>query len=506
MSHLKLKIVTTTLLTVVLAVGLLAALTASGVLPTSTVTPTPLFDVFQNTPDGVQIIGIDAENLESLPLPFITGSPPPMPTATATPAAKTPVPPILPHQPRPTSTGPLSGELETFTWWLLSGNPVQIPVYEAILAGYQALYPNVDVFDGTQMQAGGTSVRAHLTRRILAGNPPDVFQTHGGQELIGTWVVADWIEDLSFLYAAEGWYDVYPQGLLDLLSYNGGIWSVPAAVWRTNLIWYNPTRLSEWGLSVPVTWNEFLTACPTLKKAGVTPLLVGDTWTVNHLWENVALSVLGADGWNAVWRGEKAWTDPEIIAAWVLFDDILDCTNLADVTPNSDMAWQEMMDQVMAGQAAFLVQGDWVARHLIADRGLQPGVDFGWSPAPGTDGLFLVATDAFTLPWDAKNHDNALAWLKLIGSREGQDILNPLLGSSAPRLDSDLSVYDAYHQSAGIDWQTNRIVGSMEHGMVANERFVKEFGEVMRLFTHGRDVSFTVNALQTLCIQCCLCP
>jgi glucose/mannose transport system substrate-binding protein len=489
MANLKSKIVTIILATIVLAAGLLAAMTADGAPPPSTV-PSP-------SPPGVQIIVIGAEDPESLS--FLTGTPPLVPTVTAasTTPTKTPVPPILPHQPRPTSTGPLSGKLEFFSWWVVD----QSPALDALIARY----PDVKVINAA-ITGSDVNARMFLKHRILAGFPPDTFQTYGGQGLIGTWATTGWVEDLSFLYAAEGWYDVYPQALLDLHSDDGGIWTVPATVWRTNMIWFSPARLSEWGVNAPVTWDEFLAVCPTLQEAGVTPLVLGDLWTVNQLWETVALSVLGVDGWNAVWRGEKAWTDPDMLAVWALFSDILDCTNIKDINFNSYVEWQEIVDRVMDGQAAFVVMGDWTTRYLNDVRGLQPGVDFNWSLAPGTGGLFMMMTDAFTLPWNAENRDNALAWLKLIGSREGQDILNPLLGSGAPRLDSDLSLYDAYHQSAAIGWQTNTIVGSMTHGMVANERFVREFGDVMKFFTHDRDVHFAVNALQTLCIQCCICP
>ena len=68
------------------------------------------------------------------------------------------------------------------------------------------------------------------------------------------------------------------------------------------------------------TWDDFLAICPTLQDQGVVPLALGRNWTHNHLWEAVALSELGVDGWNALWMGEKAFTDAgfSIIEADVL--------------------------------------------------------------------------------------------------------------------------------------------------------------------------------------------
>ena len=207
--------------------------------------------------------------------------------------------------------GDLSGDLEIFSWW--AGD--EGPALEALLAKYAELYPDVEVTNATVTGGSGVNARAVLKTRMLGGDPPDSFQVHAGQELIGTWVVADRMEDLAFLYEEEGWMDVFPQGLLDLLSTDEGIWSVPVNIHRSNVMWYIPANLEQWGVTVPTTWAEFLEACPTLQEQGVTPLAVGENWTVNHLWESVVLSELGVEGWNALWAGEKVWTDDDV-AVW----------------------------------------------------------------------------------------------------------------------------------------------------------------------------------------------
>ena len=106
--------------------------------------------------------------------------------------------------------------------------------------------------------------------------------------MIGTYVVTDQMEDLTFLFEEEGWFDVFPEGLIDLLSTEEGIWSVPVNIHRSNVMWYVPANLEEWGVEVPAEWDAFLEICPTLQEAGVVPLSVGENWTVTHLWENVA--------------------------------------------------------------------------------------------------------------------------------------------------------------------------------------------------------------------------
>ena len=387
-----------------------------------------------------------------------------------------------------------SGELEIFSWW--AGD--EGPALEALIEHYESLYPNVRVINATVTGGAGVNAKAVLKTRMLGGDPPDTFQVHAGQELIGTWVLADRMEDLTFLYEEEGWYDVLPEDLIKLLSTDEGIWSVAVNIHRSNVMYYIPENLEKWGVSVPTTWDEFFEIAPKLQAQGVVPLSVGENWSVIHLWESVALSVLGPDKWEALWTGELAWTSPEVVATWELLDRIMEYTN-----PDfASLTWQQATDMVVDGEAALNIMGDWASGYMSTTLGLKPGVDFGWAPSPGTEGIFMMLADSFGLPKGAPNREATIAWLRTVGSREGQDIFNPLKGSISARLDSDLSRYDAYGQSVARDWQTNRIVGSLQHGVVANERFMNDFATtVMEMFLTTRDPVITSNAAHAVALQ-----
>ncbi|HML20412.1 MAG TPA: ABC transporter substrate-binding protein [Aggregatilinea sp.] len=393
----------------------------------------------------------------------------------------------------------LSGQLEIFSWW--AGD--EGPALEALIAEYNTLHPNVEVNNATVTGGSGVNAKAVLKTRMLGGDAPDSFQVHAGQELIGTWVVADRMEDLTFLFEQEGWMDTFPQGLLDLISTDEGIWSVPVNIHRSNVMWYIPDKLTEWGVEVPTTWDDFLAICPTLQDQGITPLSVGENWTMIHLWESVAVSQLGTDGWNALWAGEKSFLDDDVVATWDLFGQILDCSNADEDA--ATLSWQQATDKVVNGEAAFNVMGDWAAGYMMTTLGLEPETGFGWVASPGTEGTFIMLSDSFGLPIGAPDRDNAIAWLQLLGSKEGQDIFNPLKGSIAARLDSDLSLYSVYSQSAAADWQSNTIVGSLQHGAVANESFMGEFPTVMELFLGARNSQAAANASQVVCIQARIC-
>ncbi len=385
------------------------------------------------------------------------------------------------------------GQLEIFSWW--AGD--EGPALEALIDLFEEQHPGVEVINATVTGGSGVNARAVLKTRMLGGDPPDSFQVHAGQELIGTWVVADRMEDLTFLYEEQGWFDAYPQGLLDLMSTEDGIWSVPVNIHRSNVMWYVPANLESWGVDVPTTWDEFLATCSTLQDAGVTPLVVGENWTQQHLWESVALGVLGADQYEQLWNGELAFTDPAALEVWDVFGQVLDCTN----DDAAGLSWQQATDRVVSGEAAFNIMGDWAAGYMVTTLGLEPGEDFGWAASPGTDGVFMMLSDAFGLPQGIANRENALNWLRVAGSVEGQDTFNPLKGSIAPHLESDLGLYNAYLQDAAADWQSNRVVGSLVHGAVAKEAFMSDFATILEIYLATGSAQSAANAAQAVAGQ-----
>ena len=156
---------------------------------------------------------------------------------------------------------------------------------------------------------------------------------------------------------------------------------------------------------------------------------------------------------------------------------------------------------VVEGQAAFNIMGDWASGYMSVTLNVKPGDGYGWAASPGTAGVFMALSDSFGIPVGCPNRENTIAWLKTIGSLEGQDTFNPLKGSISARVDSDLSKYDLYLQSAARDYQNDRIVGSLAHGVVANERFMNDFATVMDIFLANRDARAASNAAHVVAVQ-----
>jgi glucose/mannose transport system substrate-binding protein len=384
-----------------------------------------------------------------------------------------------------------TGEVEVFSWWTGGGEAAGL---DAMIKVFAEKYPNVEFNNAAVAGGAGTNARAVLATRLQAKDPPDSFQGHAGQELIGTYVAAGQLEPLNFLYEQNGWLSVMPETLIPLISQDGNIYSVPVNIHRANVLWYNPQVLEENGIEVPTTWDEFFAAADKLQAAGVIPLAMGEQWTSMHLMETVLLGSLGAEKYNGLWDGSTDWAGADVTAALENFKTVLSYTN----SDAAALTWQDASKLVESGDAAFNIMGDWAAGLFIED-GLEAMTGYGWAPAPNTDGVYQFLSDSFVLPVGAKNRDAALAWLTLAGSKEGQDAFNPVKGSIPARSDADVSLYNEYLKSAIADWKTDTVVGSLTHGVVANDSWKTEIDNALGAFLADQDVAKFQSALAAAC-------
>jgi glucose/mannose transport system substrate-binding protein len=115
--------------------------------------------------------------------------------------------------------------------------------------------------------------------------------------------------------------------------------------------------------------------------------------------------------------------------------------------------------------------------------------DYHWTTAPGTEGLFMVLSDSFGLPKNAPDRDNAIAFLRIIGSRAGQDAFNPIKGSIPARTDGDRSKYDEYLNEAMDAFQTDEGVPSIQHGAAVKQSFLVDYDIALADLGTNRDVA-----------------
>jgi glucose/mannose transport system substrate-binding protein len=400
-----------------------------------------------------------------------------------------------PVAPGAAPAAPAAGDnqLEIFSWWTSGG---EVGALEALYTIYKRDYPDVEIVNAAMATGGagqGGEMKALLETRMLGGQPPESFQVHLGRELIDSHVIADRMEPLDDLYASEGWNDVFPKDLLDVASYDGHPWSVPVNIHRSNVNWYRPSKLEAIGATEPpASWDEFFTMADALKAKGIPAICIaGADGSFNgHVLETILVAVMGPDGWRGLFDGSVTWDDAGVTQALDILNRLWDYT-LPDYL---SITWGDINDRFVTDDGpAMMIMGDWTHGVLKSLN----FTDYKWAPSPGTSGNYVLLSDSFGLPKGVKHRDNAINWLKVCGSKEGQDAFNPIKGSIPARTDADLSKYDEYQLSAMEDWKSNILVASLQHGAAAKQSFLLDYDLAVNDMLASRDVAATQAQLVT---------
>jgi glucose/mannose transport system substrate-binding protein len=85
--------------------------------------------------------------------------------------------------------------------------------------------------------------------------------------------------------------------------------------------------------------------------------------------------------------------------------------------------------------------------------------------------------------------------LTFLGTRVAQDAFNPLKGSIPARRDANPRLYNAYLKSALRDWRTDKLAGSLAHGVVAPNAWNAEIDTALGLFLQSKNVARFQTAL-----------
>jgi glucose/mannose transport system substrate-binding protein len=387
-----------------------------------------------------------------------------------------------------------SCELSVFSWWTGGGEAAGLT---KLIGIWNKSNPTCQFKNETVAGGAGSNAKAVLAQRLSANKPPDSFQGHAGKEL-QDYIKAGQVEPIDFIYKQYGLSKIMPKQLISQITYKGHLYSVPVNIHRANVLWFNPAVLKKAGItSVPTTWAQFTAALDKAKAAGVIPLALGEQWTQKHLFETVLISTLGQSGWDKLWTKGGNWNSAGVKTAVDRFNTLLTKYTNSDA---GSLTWQDAGKLVADGKAAFNVMGDWQDGYFSGttaggNLALKPGKDYGWAAVPGSVGVYDWLSDSFTLPKGAPHRAAAIKWLGFLGSEKAQDTFNPVKGSIPARQDAKTSLYGPYLKWALTQWKTDKLAGSLTHGVVANNAWNAAIDTALGLFIQNHDAAAFQKAL-----------
>ena len=381
--------------------------------------------------------------------------------------------------------------VEVFSWWT-SGS--EAAAMRTVFDAFAAEYPDIPIVDASIAGGGGSAARPVLQTRLVGGNPPDTWQTHHGAEVMGQYVEPGFAAPLHDLYVEQGWYDVFPETLVDEVSKDGAPYMVLLNLHRSNTLWYNKPLLRSHGIEIgeSLSHEELFEIAGALAQTGLSPLCMGDSgiWANGIMFENTLLGILGPERYLGLWDGSVGFDDPVVLEAVDTYSRLLDYLN----SDHAALSWDQAVDKLVEGRCAFYSMGDWVYGEL-AQAGLTDNVDFGWVAHPGTEDAFLVVSDGFTLARNAPHRQEALSILRIIGRREVQENFNLKKGAICARTDCDRSRFGAYLNWSMDSYTTDTIVPTVVHGSAAPAHFQQVLNDALTMFVVDRNAEALVRTL-----------
>lgn len=389
-----------------------------------------------------------------------------------------------------------SNKVEVFSWLTTGGEATGLA---AVINVAGTMYPEMEVINSTVAGGGGDQFKAVLVTRMFGEDAPDTFMVQAGGALIETWVKTGFLEPVTGLFKEEGWLDVMPSNLIDLLSYNGEIWSVPVYINRINNIWYNTNVFAKYGITkLPDTYDELFVLLDKMKADGLVPVAMGTLrgYEITQNFEAILASMMTVDEYVGLWNGKTSWINPKVAKSLEIQKKMMTYVN-AD---HSSMPWQDAIEYVIDGKAAFLnVQGDWIDGWRSAvNRDLS---HIARTAPVGCDTIYLYNTDTFALPKKAPNRENALKMLRVFGSKAGQEAFAPNKGAVPARGDVDLSKFNDYLKGDIIDFNTHDLYPSVAHGVATSESWRASVVEEINLFASTGNVARTQENLQKIATE-----
>jgi glucose/mannose transport system substrate-binding protein len=323
--------------------------------------------------------------------------------------------------------------LEVFSWWKAPG---EADALQALVNTYKGEYPDarVSLYDNTSADTWQDVLAAQIS-----DSPWDVFQMSASDIQNFTADHPGDVLPVDQIFEDAELADAVIPEILESVMVDGVPHGVVTGVHRNNSFLFNLQILDEQGIAPPETIEELLAACEALDAEGITPVATTfQSWALRIMFDEILAGTMGAEGfYTFVNSGEPPAdqdTIDQITSAVDTFDLILTTYVDVETSKAADYGWDAATATLHSGDAAMLFHGDWAKGYLV-NLGFDPGVDFGVSGPPGAFDLFVYGADMFGFPAAAPHPQNALDFLSVVASKEGQVAFNRQKGSTPMRTD-----------------------------------------------------------------------
>ena len=292
---------------------------------------------------------------------------------------------------------------------------------------YEAAYPDAKI-----KYAGIQRLGEQLRPRFVAGEPPDIIDNSGAENLVNADLVAEEsLADLADLMAAPAYGDeatTFKDSLIagsqELGVYNGKQYVLLYA-YTVYGLWHSKKLFDEKGWEVPKTWDEFMTLGETIKGEGIAPMTYQGKYPyyIQAVLDALSFKNGGDEAFAKIDNLEPdAWKQPSVKAAAEAIAQIHEKGFLMEGTEG--LTHTESQAEWLQNKAAFIPCGNWLENEM---KDLTPeGFDMVVTPTPSLtgdklpfEGIEGYAGENFIVPSQGKNVQGGKEWARMLFSKEG---------------------------------------------------------------------------------------
>lgn len=386
---------------------------------------------------------------------------------------------------------------EVWTYW---GSGTELTAIDGLMAVANKTYPDTPIKQRA-ISGSTTEMRQALQVGFMGGNIPAAWQSALGQEL-KNFVDSGRLAPVDDIWQQVNGDKIFPQGLARVVTFNGKHYGIPLNMHTVSNVFYNKHIFDKLQLTPPKTWEEYAAVSKALKGAGYQVLANagGNNWTAYNLYAPL-VSTLGTAGYYRLASGDLPFNSPDVHKAFALFTEMYAKNYMKNW---SGYTWSSAADQLVQGKVAMYQMGDWLAAYL-KDKGMTPGTDFDFFPAPGLDGATVVQVDVMARADTGDKVKNRAGqnFLLAAASAEGQRAFNGPKGSVAANMTVDDGIYDIIGKKTWREVQQS----NQQNKVLPNFKFLlpvelgEELGNQMAAYAQNpgpQALDTMLNALEQL--------
>ncbi len=181
---------------------------------------------------------------------------------------------------------------------------------------------------------------------------------------------------------------------------------------------YNKKIFADLGLSVPRTWDEFVSVSEKLKSGGIEPIMYGgkDQWPINMVIGALEAGIVRSQDpafYDKMKTEETKFTDP----AWVEVFEKLGVISKYMIKNSLGLDYGQAPGLFAQGKAAMMIDGSWSLSQI---EDAKPDFEVGAFLLPGSNDKEAngIATTKFGFGWNiysgSKNKEAAVTYLQFI--------------------------------------------------------------------------------------------